>query len=89
MLQSMGDGEINISPYDTAWAAMVEAGGGGRRRPQFPSSLDWISKHQFPDGSWGDKTFSIYDRILNTLACVVALRSWNMHPDKSDKGLWL
>ncbi|KAL0389499.1 UNVERIFIED_CONTAM: (-)-kolavenyl diphosphate synthase TPS28, chloroplastic [Sesamum calycinum] len=87
MLQSMDDGEISVSPYDTAWVALVEdisAGG----RPQFPASLEWISNNQLPDGSWGDSdTFSIYDRIINTLACVVALRSWNIHPDRTDKGI--
>ncbi|KAK6141460.1 hypothetical protein DH2020_024820 [Rehmannia glutinosa] len=87
ILQSMGDGEISISPYDTAWVALVEDIHGGGS-PQFPSSLDWISKNQLSDGSWGDRyIFSIYDRIINTLACVVALRSWNIHPDKSDKGI--
>ncbi|KAL0435734.1 UNVERIFIED_CONTAM: Kolavenyl diphosphate synthase TPS5, chloroplastic [Sesamum radiatum] len=87
MLQSMDDGEISVSPYDTAWVALVEdisAGG----RPQFPASLEWISNNQLPDGSWGDsRTFSIYDRIINTLACVVALKSWSIHPDKTDKGI--
>lgn len=83
MLQSIGDGEITVSPYDTAWVALVADDG----RPQFPSSLDWISKNQLRDGSWGDaRTFSIYDRIINTLACVVALKSWNIHPEKSHKG---
>ncbi|XP_075489850.1 LOW QUALITY PROTEIN: ent-copalyl diphosphate synthase 1-like [Primulina tabacum] len=87
MLASMDDGEISISAYDTAWVAMVtDVGGGGR--PQFPSSLEWIANNQLSDGSWGDATaFSAHDRIINTLACVVALRSWNMHPDKSDKGI--
>ncbi|CAI9781173.1 unnamed protein product [Fraxinus pennsylvanica] len=32
-------------------------------------------------------TFTAHDRIINTLACVVALRSWTMHPDKSEKGI--
>lgn len=88
ILQSMGDGEITISPYDTAWVALVEdISGGETAAPQFPASLDWISKNQLPDGSWGDAyTFSIYDRIINTLACVVALRSWNLHPHKTNKG---
>ncbi|KAL3644875.1 Gly-Xaa carboxypeptidase [Castilleja foliolosa] len=89
MLQSMGDGEISISPYDTAWVALVEdISGGAARAPQFPASLDWISNSQLDDGSWGDcSIFSIYDRLLNTLGCVVALRSWNMHPDKTHKGI--
>ncbi|XP_075482775.1 ent-copalyl diphosphate synthase 1-like [Primulina tabacum] len=87
MLSSMDDGEISVSAYDTAWVAMVwDVGGSGR--PQFPSSLEWIANNQLSDGSWGDATtFSAHDRIINTLACVVALRSWNMHSDKSDKGI--
>ncbi|KAL1539761.1 Gly-Xaa carboxypeptidase [Salvia divinorum] len=85
MLRSMGEGEISISAYDTAWVALVADGGG---RPQFPSSLEWISRNQLSDGSWGDgRTFSIFDRIINTLACVVALRSWDAHPDKTDRGI--
>ncbi|XP_073151654.1 ent-copalyl diphosphate synthase 1 [Henckelia pumila] len=89
MLASMDDGEISVSAYDTAWVAMVaDVGGDGNRRPQFPSSLEWIADNQLSDGSWGDAAaFSVHDRIINTLACVVALRSWNMHPDKSDKGI--
>lgn len=83
MLQSMDDGEISISPYDTAWVALVSNGAA----PQFPSSLDWISSNQLPDGSWGDdRTFSIFDRIINTLACVVALTSWNRDPLKTQRG---
>ncbi|KAL7151406.1 hypothetical protein ABFS83_04G028800 [Erythranthe nasuta] len=92
ILTSMGDGEISVSPYDTAWVALVEdingGGGMGAPAPQFPSSLEWISENQLPDGSWGaNYTFSIYDRIINTLACVVALRYWNLHPHKTDKGI--
>nr|WCR39979.1 terpene synthase class II ent-copalyl diphosphate synthase [Salvia officinalis] len=87
ILQNMEDGEMSVSPYDTAWVALVEdiSGGGG---PQFPTSLEWISKNQLADGSWGDPNyFLLYDRILNTLACVVALTTWNMHPHKCDQGL--
>nr|QEV81854.1 terpene synthase 15 [Prunella vulgaris] len=90
ILRSMGDGEISISPYDTAWAALVEDAGSGTatRRPQFPMTLDWISNNQLHDGSWGDRTtFSIFDRIINTLACVVALTSWDLHSDKIHKGI--
>ncbi|KAL0370520.1 UNVERIFIED_CONTAM: Kolavenyl diphosphate synthase TPS5, chloroplastic [Sesamum angustifolium] len=83
----MDDGEISVSPYDTAWVALLQDIGGGGV-PQFPSSLDWISNNQHDDGSWGDRdAFSAHDRIINTLACVVALRFWKLHPDKSDKGI--
>ncbi|KAL6987035.1 Gly-Xaa carboxypeptidase, partial [Sarracenia purpurea var. burkii] len=86
MLGSMEDGEISVSAYDTAWVAMVPNldGSGG---PQFPSSLRWIAENQLPDGSWGDSSiFEPHDRIINTLACAVALKSWNVHPHKCQKG---
>ncbi|KAK7242997.1 hypothetical protein RIF29_37779 [Crotalaria pallida] len=87
MLGSMEDGEITISAYDTAWVALVRNVKDGNG-PQFPSSLEWIANNQLDDGSWGDnEIFTAHDRILNTLACVVALTSWNMHPEKCDKGM--
>ncbi|XP_071738237.1 ent-copalyl diphosphate synthase 1 [Rutidosis leptorrhynchoides] len=85
MLDSMDDGKINASAYDTAWVALVPDVNG---RPQFPSSLEWIVNNQLPDGSWGDHLiFEAHDRIINTLACVIALTSWNVHPNKCQKGL--
>ncbi|WOL03996.1 ent-copalyl diphosphate synthase 1, chloroplastic-like [Canna indica] len=89
MLRSMGDGEISVSAYDTAWVAMVKdhlEGSGGR--PKFPSCLQWIVGNQLPDGSWGDAAiFSAHDRMINTLACVVALKTWNLHPDRCERGV--
>ncbi|KAG5567579.1 hypothetical protein RHGRI_002949 [Rhododendron griersonianum] len=87
MLGSMGDGEISVSAYDTAWVALLEDKEGSGA-PQFPSSLQWIANNQHQDGSWGDSSiFEAHDRIINTLVCVIALKSWNIHPDKSEKGL--
>ncbi|CAN6691476.1 unnamed protein product [Malus baccata var. baccata] len=87
MLVSMEDGEISISGYDTAWVALVEDVEGSGL-PQFPSTLEWIANNQLPDGSWGDtESFTAHDRIINTIACVVALKSWNVHPDKCEKGM--
>lgn len=86
MLSTIDDGRISISPYDTAWIALIE-NIDGSGTPQFPSSLEWIAQNQLSDGSWGvADEFSVCDRLLNTLACVVALRSWNYHQDKSEKG---
>lgn len=87
MLRSMEDGEISISPYDTAWVALVRDIGSDDDSPQFPSSIEWIATNQLPDGSWGDPLlFSAHDRIINTLASVIALTSWNLHPQKCRKG---
>ncbi|KAJ4702652.1 Copalyl diphosphate synthase [Melia azedarach] len=83
----MDDGEISISPYDTAWVALIKDISGSGDSPQFPSCLEWIANNQLPDGSWGEKIFLAHDRLLNTLACVVALKSWNIHQDKCEKGI--
>ncbi|KAI4326509.1 hypothetical protein MLD38_031818 [Melastoma candidum] len=87
MLELSDDGEISISAYDTAWVALVEDVDGSGR-PQFPAAIEWIAKNQLEDGSWGDKDFSSSsDRILCTLACVVALKSWQIHSHESEKGI--
>ncbi|KAI3931572.1 hypothetical protein MKW92_011174 [Papaver armeniacum] len=86
-LSEMNDGEISISAYDTAWVALVEDiyGSGS---PQFPLSLKWIIENQLSDGSWGDQhIFSAHDRIISTLACVIALKAWNTCPSMREKGL--
>lgn len=86
-LNTIVDGRISVSPYDTAWIALIK-NMDGRDVPQFPSSLTWIVHHQLPDGSWGDQHFlSVYDRLVNTIACVITLKSWNVHAGKIEKGL--
>eukprot|EP01018_Ginkgo_biloba_P000203 Gb_10531 [translate_table: standard] len=87
MLGSMDDGDISISAYDTAWIALVPALDGSAGS-QFPASLQWIIDNQLSDGSWGDPDmFLVHDRIINTLACVVALKTWNTVPTSVEKGL--
>ncbi|KAK8630703.1 hypothetical protein V6N13_079484 [Hibiscus sabdariffa] len=87
MLGSMGDGEISCSAYDTAWVALIEDVNGSGS-PQFPCTLQWIANNQLPDGSWSDgHVFLAHDRLINTLACVVALKTWNVHRDKYEKGV--
>ena len=85
-LRSMGEGEINVSAYDTAWVALVKSLNGDDA-PQFPSCIDWIARNQLPDGSWGDDMFFlVQDRIINTLACIIALKSWDVHDYEFKKG---
>ncbi|KAH7437474.1 hypothetical protein KP509_05G074100 [Ceratopteris richardii] len=77
MFQNMNLGEVSLSSYDTAWVALVPSLH-DPRIPQFPQCLDWIERNQLPDGSWGDKEmFLAFERVCNTLACVVALKTWN------------
>ncbi|KAF5818040.1 putative ent-copalyl diphosphate synthase [Helianthus annuus] len=84
----MDDGKISPSAYDTAWVALIKDVDGQNGGPQFPSCLQWIANHQLPDGSWGEPLmFSAFDRLLNTLACVIALTFWNIYPDKCGKGI--
>uniref|UniRef100_A0A0D9VES7 ent-copalyl diphosphate synthase n=1 Tax=Leersia perrieri TaxID=77586 RepID=A0A0D9VES7_9ORYZ len=88
MLSSMEDGAITASAYDTAWVALVPRLDAGGEGPQFPAAVRWIVGNQLPDGSWGDvELFSAYDRVINTLACVVALTKWSLEPDKCRRGL--
>ncbi|TVU42379.1 hypothetical protein EJB05_08781, partial [Eragrostis curvula] len=84
-LRSSGEGEISISAYDMALVALLE-NLDGSHGPQFPSSISWITQNQLPDGSWGDGTI-FGDRIISTLACVVALTSWNIHTDNCNRGI--
>ncbi|KAH7665663.1 Ent-copalyl diphosphate synthase protein [Dioscorea alata] len=87
MLSLMGDGEISISAYDTAWVALVQDINGSGA-PQFPSSLRWVVENQLSDGSWGDQCiFSAHDRLISTLACVIALKSWSICSDQCEQGL--
>lgn len=84
ILRNISDGEISISAYDTAWVALIDA---GDNTPAFPSTVNWIAENQLADGSWGDAyLFSYHDRLINTLACVIALKSWNLFPYQSHKG---
>ncbi|KAL2481140.1 Ent-copalyl diphosphate synthase [Abeliophyllum distichum] len=88
MLDTMGDGRTSLSPYDTAWIALVR-NLHGLDLPQFPSSLQWTANNQLLDGSWGDEHFFLaYDRLLNTLACLVAMKSWKVHAQKIQKEGW-
>uniref|UniRef100_J3LBR2 ent-copalyl diphosphate synthase n=2 Tax=Oryza brachyantha TaxID=4533 RepID=J3LBR2_ORYBR len=85
----MEDGAITASAYDTAWVALVpRLEGGGGEGPEFPGAVRWIVGRQLADGSWGDGVvFSAYDRVINTLACVVALTKWSLHQHSCNRGL--
>ncbi|GLJ36174.1 hypothetical protein SUGI_0725850 [Cryptomeria japonica] len=84
---SMEDGKISPSAYDTAWVARVPAID-DCAEPQFPQMLDWILHNQLPDGSWGEKRrFLACDRLLNTLSCLVTLAFWGVGNNQVNRGL--
>ncbi|GLJ36169.1 hypothetical protein SUGI_0725680 [Cryptomeria japonica] len=85
LFNSMEDGEISPSAYDTVWVARVPAINVSGA-PQFPQMVDWIPQNQLLDGSWGEKSrFLSCGRLLNTLACVVTLTIWSVGNDQVNK----
>ncbi|KAL0330183.1 UNVERIFIED_CONTAM: Cis-abienol synthase, chloroplastic [Sesamum radiatum] len=92
--ERLNDGKVEISPsaYDTAWVAMVPARGySGSKQPCFPQCLDWIMENQNPDGSWGlqypGHPLLVKDSLSCTLACVLALRNWDVGQQLVERGL--
>ncbi|KAJ6792690.1 ent-kaur-16-ene synthase, chloroplastic isoform X1 [Iris pallida] len=81
--------ELSVSSYDTAWVAMVPSPG-SLKLPCFPGCVDWILGNQHPNGSWGH--FHVHppltkDALSSTLACILALRTWNVGEEHVKKGL--
>ncbi|KAG0503701.1 hypothetical protein HPP92_003773 [Vanilla planifolia] len=82
--------ELSASFYDTAWVTMVPSPRFAET-PCFPQCLDWILDNQHPDGSWGPpgpNLSAIKDVLSSTLACVLALKRWNVGEEYVKKGLW-
>ncbi|VFQ77047.1 unnamed protein product [Cuscuta campestris] len=81
--------ELSVSPYDTAWVAMVPAPHSSEH-PCFPGCLDWVLNNQNQDGS--SSLHHAYPRflkyvLLSTLACVLALKRWGTGEEQINKGL--
>jgi halimadienyl-diphosphate synthase len=65
LFQDLKDGWMPGIAYDTAWMAS--------HSKMFPKSLDWILNNQKDDGSWGCEVEYYHDRLMSTLAAVIAL----------------
>nr|BEL13046.1 syn-abieta-7,12-diene synthase [Oryza sativa Japonica Group] len=82
--------ELSPSSYDTAWVAMVPVQG-SPQSPCFPQCVEWILQNQQEDGSWGQSAGPSgevnKDILLSTLACVLALNTWNVGQDHIRRGL--
>lgn len=79
------------SAYDIAWLAMIpfnnqekEANG-----PMFESCLNWILNNQNEQGFWGEsngENLPTINTLPITLACMVALKKWNVGERHIRKG---
>lgn len=81
--------ELSISPYDTAWVAMIPSMN-SPHSPFFPQCINWLLENQLFDGSWGlpDRhPLLLKDALLSTLACVLALKQWGFGEEQTYKGL--
>ena len=75
LVAHLGLGNVAPVAHDTAWVARV-----GRAEapnaPAFPEAIDWLLRHQQGDGTWGGRIAHHQDRVLSTLAAMLALAQW-------------
>jgi halimadienyl-diphosphate synthase len=71
-------GRLEPSAYDAAWMARVPAD--GTEEPRWPELIDWLLSHQWLDGSWGGTIRYYHDRIISTLAAIIALKERGSDP---------
>ncbi|CAL5066375.1 unnamed protein product [Urochloa decumbens] len=89
--QELLDPKQPPSPYDTAWVAMVPEQG-APQVPRFPAYVEWILGNQKSDGSWGfggNLSPCLLGKVAisSTLACILALKTWNVGHEHIRKGL--
>ncbi|XP_051222832.1 ent-kaur-16-ene synthase, chloroplastic isoform X3 [Lolium perenne] len=79
---------LSPSPYDIAWVAMVPLRVFSQS-PCFPQCVEWILQNQEDNGSWGIELDLSTSKctLLSTLACVIALKKWNVGPQHIARGL--
>jgi hypothetical protein len=68
LLKNLGQGLTLSVPYDTAWLAQLDPEYG------FGEAYQWLNTHQNDDGSWGSGISHYHDRIICTLAALIALK---------------
>ncbi|XP_021847203.2 S-linalool synthase [Spinacia oleracea] len=81
---------ITPSAYDTAWVAMIGDRKDKQEKPLFSSCLEWILNNQKPEGFWGERDYHgnpTIDSLPTTLACMVALKTWNLGSDHIERGM--
>nr|AIL54747.1 putative geranyllinalool synthase [Nicotiana benthamiana] len=87
-----------ISAYDTAWLAMISYNNNQEKAinghsfsgPMFESCLNWILNNQNEQGFWGEsngENLPTISSLTATLACMIALKKWNVGETNIKKGL--
>src|SRR3990172_31394 len=73
MLRMLGpeSSHTDSGAYDTAWIARLAPHYRGRG---FGDAITWLRNHQRRDGSWGGAILHYHDRLISTLAAIIALR---------------
>jgi len=84
LLDSLGEGHISESAYDTAWVARIR-NPSKPDQPQFPDSYDWLLSHQHADGSWGAHLPFAHDRLICTLAALITLSDSSYRKGESEQ----
>ena len=72
------------SAYDTAWLAMIPDSN-NTKNPMFKSCVQWVLNNQKEGGFWGDEDYLIHT-LSSTLACILALATWNVGPKNIQLG---
>ena len=73
LLNGLREGYMPGVAYDTAWVAMVTENSNSDK-PLFPKSLLELITSQNNDGSWGADVNYYHDRIISTLASIIAFK---------------
>jgi halimadienyl-diphosphate synthase len=70
LLRKLGNSKMSYSAYDTAWVARLD-----EFDPIMSNqALEWLSRNQNPNGSWGsERPMYYHDRVICTLSAMVAL----------------
>jgi halimadienyl-diphosphate synthase len=75
LVSRLGEGSVAPVSYHTAWTARVGQAD-APNAPAFPRAIEWLLHHQHGDGTWGGLVAHHQDRVLSTLAAMLALAQW-------------
>ncbi|XVF40546.1 hypothetical protein PTKIN_Ptkin01aG0122600 [Pterospermum kingtungense] len=80
---------VSPSAYDTCWLAMIPAQY-SNPVPMFKDCLNWVLNNQTEEGYWGECDAHgnpTIESLPATLACVCALKKWNVGIENRERGL--